>query len=100
MLREGIFLSVVNYCHMATAPFSLKMTENGGRVRMEGGRGVRKLTPLWECDLVMYLMYKGTCLTLLWMNLIYLCFFMLCSYLISVVNAWRDHSFQSHEEAK
>lgn len=21
MLREGIFLSVVNYCHMTTAPF-------------------------------------------------------------------------------
>lgn len=33
MLREGIFLSVVNYCHMAQPPFSLKMT----RVRRDGG---------------------------------------------------------------
>lgn len=41
MLREGVFLSVVNYCHMAVAPFPLKMTENGGRVRMEGGEGTK-----------------------------------------------------------
>lgn len=41
MLREGIFLSVVNYCHMAMAPFPLKMTENGARVRTEGGEGTK-----------------------------------------------------------
>lgn len=77
-------MSVVNYCHMATAPFSLKMTENGGRVRTAG---VQKLTRLQECDLVMCLTYGGTCLTLLRMSLIYLRFFMLCSYLISLVPA-------------
>lgn len=61
------------------------MTENGRRVRVVGGGGaVRKLTRLWVCDLVVYLMYKGTCLTLLWRNLSYLHFFMPCSHLISM----------------
>jgi len=42
MLREGIFLSVVNYCHMATPPFlPLKMTENGGEgMKINSARGV------------------------------------------------------------
>lgn len=46
MLGEGIFLSVVNYCHMATAPSSLKWQ------RMEvGGRGTKiNSTPgVWSC---------------------------------------------------
>lgn len=51
MLGERIFLSVVNYCHTAAAPF---LPENDGE---------RKLTRLQECDLVMYLMHKRTCLT-------------------------------------
>lgn len=62
MLREGIFLSVVNYCHRVTAPFSLKWQ----RMRWRG-RGVRKLTWLWECDPIMYLMHMWTCLTLFYL---------------------------------
>lgn len=45
MLGEGIFLSVVNYCHMATAPFFPEMTENGGRVRTEVGGTKINSTP-------------------------------------------------------
>lgn len=41
MLREGIFLSVVNYCHMATTPF---FPENDGDCREGKDAWVRKLT--------------------------------------------------------
>lgn len=36
---------------MAVAPFPLKMTENGGRVRMEGGEGTKINSTLgvWSC---------------------------------------------------